>query len=101
MLAAPVVLAFMTCCLSGGNNPDEPLLVTVTVANHQQPNPGAQAEKDEPLLIAGVVGVRYQSRMGVVKHGPRFNERNPVFPGIRPLLGNVPFETKQRMLHIL
>jgi len=64
------------------------------MAHHQHSQARAEAEKDEPVLDCGMIGVGDQKSMLVEKDGLRFLKGNAVLPLVQTGLRLVPFEPK-------
>lgn len=67
-------------------------VVSDRVTDHQQSDPGAQAEKEEPFLVFGVVRVADQERFFVEEHGHRLIKGDAVLLVVGPRLLRVPGE---------
>jgi hypothetical protein len=78
----------------GRDDSDQILSVSVTVADDQGPQPGAETQEHEPVLSVGVIGVPHEEGMVVREDGLSLFERHGVLALVTLVLGLVPIEKK-------
>jgi hypothetical protein len=79
--------------LSGGDNSDYRIAISVTVAYNEDAKCEAHAQHQEPFLIPGMVGVEESDGVLVEEHRLSFLERDLVFSLVLPALAFVPLES--------
>jgi len=60
--------------------------------DNQDPESGAEAQQDEPLVLVRMVGVVNQQRQVVRKYRFGLFEGHPVLPGVGACLGRIPLK---------
>ena len=64
------------------------------MADDKQPQNGAEAEKDETILLLGMIGIVDQQGVLVGKYRGGFLEVNPVLVAVGFALGLIPFKSQ-------
>lgn len=57
-----------------GDKPNDLVVLSVAVADDKRPQPLAEPEENEPVLVLGMILVRTQQGVFVQEHGPGFLE---------------------------
>ena len=64
------------------------------MADDKQPQNGAEAEKDETILLLGMIGIVDQQGVLVGKYRGGFLKVNPVLAAVGFALGLIPFKSQ-------
>lgn len=72
--------------LARGDDPDSLVSFPIAVARDEGPQPRAEPQENETVLVIGVIGVMDEPSAVVIEHRLRFFEGNAVFALIFPVL---------------
>jgi hypothetical protein len=88
------LLSFRSPGLSGGDDPDHLVLLSVAVADDEHAEEGAETKEDESFLVVGVVRIGEQETMFIGKGRGGLLEIDPVLALVRRILSVVPLEAQ-------
>lgn len=89
--------SFLPVGFAGRDDSDQILSVSMTVADDQSPQPGAEAKENEPVLAFGVIRVSHEEGVIIREDGLCLFERHGVFALVALVLGLV--LVKQKVAH--
>jgi len=84
--------------LSGRNDPNDRVIFSVTMANHQNAEFETHAEHDESVFVLRMVWIEETNGILIKKYRLCFLKRDAMFPYIFPVLVFIPFKVK--VIHI-
>jgi len=88
----PVEFDLLAVRFSGGNNPNDGLAFPETMADDERPQPEAESEHDEPILVRRMIRVEISNGVFIIKYGLSLLKGDSVLSTVGAVLSFVPIK---------